>query len=146
MMQVFLNLSFGLNTLIILFLTEITFLNDDFLDRSNLGDQSDVSSVNSDLFHQICDMDELYGQQSYNVVDVDISDNDANENNDSDDDSSVNSDLFLKVCEFDSLFGFEMMSPQESTPKRKNEEDISSSPSKSPRISSSDTLENPDTP
>ena len=76
---------------------------------------------------------------------MDISDNDANENNDSDDDSSVNSDLFLKVCEFDSLFGFEMMSPQESTPKRKNEEDISSSPSKSPRISSSDTRGDPET-
>lgn len=95
-------------------------------------DDSDIASVDSELFHQICDMDEMYGE-TYNVSD--LSENVICYDTDDDSDDTVNSDLFQKVCEFDEVLS-RQIEDFTTPPKRKCEEDgTSSSPSKSPRIS-----------
>ena len=84
-------------------------------------------------------MDEMYGE-TYNVVD--LSDDVISNDIDDSDDTSVDSELFQKVCEFDEVLS-RQIEDFTTPPKRKFEEDrTSSSPSKSPRISQ-DSPSNP---
>lgn len=94
--------------------------------------QTSDDSVNSDLFHKICNLDEEYRDESYNVVDLsEFSNNDS-------DDSAVNPELFQRVIEFDEVFS-RQLEDFTTPPKRKNEDDDTGSPNKSQRIESSES-------
>ena len=100
---------------------------EDWLDRSDIVSDD---SVDSEIFHKICDMDVSEGQESFNVIDL-------SDNVSSDSDDSVNSELFNKVCDFDQMLTRQI--EDFSTPKRKIEEDSPVSPNKSQRLETSDS-------
>ena len=75
---------------------------------------------------------DVYGEDAYNVEDISEDDYVISF---SDSDESVTSELFQKVCEFDEVFA-RQLKDFTTPPKRKSEEDLASSPSKCPRISS----------